>query len=540
MKAVKGIRYLNLRSGTYVFRRGVPSYARAQFEGRLEVNETLETGNLTDARARMIEKIADFDARIARARNERAMKDGRPAPRRVPANVEIEEVVRQALADRLGRNELDHLFDSSDNVVEDYKAQLARHAEDVAEGLKRGGSGPNITSIWFAEALIAENGWDIHPNTSAYRHLLRTVARSQREAGYRLTQIIDGAPVKVVDDTFGPDQYRLDAERQRDRRLVPVVPLMSMFDGYVKERKPKPATVRAWRRQITAFIAFVGHDNAGNLEPQDIARWKEHLLNKVSKTGKKLNAYTVKDTYLSAIKTTLAWAKENSHISINPAAGIRVRTTARIKLRDPGLTDAEAIAILSATMLGTHKNLSVERAFARRWVPWLCAYSGARVNEITQMRREDIERRGDMWTMRITPEAGNVKDDKPRVVPLHPHVVEQGFIEAIAKMSGPLFYNPLRKLLDDGEIRQPKKVGEYLAKWVREIGVDDPRVQPNHGWRHRFKSKSWDYGIDARICDKIVGHAPRTVGESYGEISLPVLFNAILQIPKYEIRSDAA
>jgi integrase len=27
---------------------------------------------------------------------------------------------------------------------------------------------------------------------------------------------------------------------------------------------------------------------------------------------------------------------------------------------------------------------------ARRWVPWLMAYSGARCGEITQLRKEDI------------------------------------------------------------------------------------------------------------------------------------------------------
>ncbi|MEC5293197.1 hypothetical protein, partial [Aurantimonas sp. C2-3-R2] len=28
---------------------------------------------------------------------------------------------------------------------------------------------------------------------------------------------------------------------------------------------------------------------------------------------------------------------------------------------------------------------------SRRWVPWICAYTGARVNEITQLRRQDIK-----------------------------------------------------------------------------------------------------------------------------------------------------
>ena len=32
--------------------------------------------------------------------------------------------------------------------------------------------------------------------------------------------------------------------------------------------------------------------------------------------------------------------------------------------------------------------------------------------------------------------------------------------------------------------RHAKKVGERLAEWVRgEVGIIDPNLQPNHGWR---------------------------------------------------------
>jgi hypothetical protein len=44
--------------------------------------------------------------------------------------------------------------------------------------------------------------------------------------------------------------------------------------------------------------------------------------------------------------------------------------------------------------------------------------------------------------MKLTPEAGTIKTGKPRSVPLHSHIVEQGFVEFVkANGSGPLFYN---------------------------------------------------------------------------------------------------
>jgi integrase len=46
---------------------------------------------------------------------------------------------------------------------------------------------------------------------------------------------------------------------------------------------------------------------------------------------------------------------------------------------------------------------------ARRWVPSLLAYSGARPQEITQLRGEDVERFEGVWTLNLTVAAGAIK-----------------------------------------------------------------------------------------------------------------------------------
>jgi len=512
---VPGYRYLFRRGGVLVFRRGVPAYALSLF-GKGEEHVSFDTGDLKIALPLWAEEVAKFNAKVLCARAQRAKSLGLPTPRRVPSNIEIEEAVRHSLAERLGRNEVDHLFDADDAAVEDYKAQLARHGEDVDEGLTRNGAGPGTTTIWMAEALIDEHDWDIRPATSPYRYLIRIVGRAQREARDRLTQMIDNQPLKVVDETFSPEQYRLDIERARERRSTVVVSIIEMFDGYVAERKPAPRTVRAWRRQLRHFVKFVGHENAALVTAQDVQAWKERLLSEVLPNGSKRHPRTVKDTYLSALRTVFRWAKENQHIPLNPASEVRVRPPKRVRVRDAGFSDEEAQIILSATDLPLAPQVSRERAFAVRWVPWLCAYSGARVNEITQMRRQDVFQVDGVWVMLITPEAGGTKDGLHRNVPIHPVILKRGFLAELEGRTGPLFYDPSRRLKPSDEVTQPRKVGEYLAAWVRKMGVDDPRVQPNHGWRHRFKSLARKYEMDNETREVIQGHAPRTEGEGYG------------------------
>ena len=182
--------------------------------------------------------------------------------------------------------------------------------------------------------------------------------------------------------------------------------------------------------------------------------------------------------------------------------------------------------------------MSPERAFARRWVPWLCAYTGARVNEITQLRREDVFQDGEVWLILITPEAGTVKNNSHRKVAIHPAILDQGFVEAISDKKGPLFFDPARRLGQSDENTQPKKVGEYLAQWVRKIGIVDQDLQPNHAWRHRFKTLARRHGMDAEVRDAIQGHVPRTDGEDYGEHPSDVLDRAIRLLPMPEFKSN--
>jgi integrase len=368
-----------------------------------------------------------------------------------------------------------------------------------------------------------------------HRRLTKLVSRGEIEAAQRFQQEINGDPVRARDDTFSSEEYRLDYERQRERGARTSAPILTLFDGYVREREPAPSTVKAWRRQLTAFVSFIGHDDATKVTPEDVIRWKDHLLHAAGKEGTGLSAKTVGETYLSALKTTFRWAVENRKLVANPAAFARVRGAKRVYTRERGLNNHEAMTILEATLLPPPPRLSPRRALARRWVPWICAYTGARVNEITQLRGEDIAMVDGIWTMHITPEAGPIKTSVARTVALHPHLVEQGFPDFAKAAKGYLFFDPSLRRGGSDENPHSRKVGEYLAKWVRKIGVSDADVQPNHGWRHRFKTIGRDVRMDPEIRDRIQGHAPRTEGEAYGNVSPAAMLREIERIPHYVV-----
>ena len=108
------------------------------------------------------------------------------------------------------------------------------------------------------------------------------------------------------------------------------------------------------------------------------------------------------------------------------------------------------------------------------------------MNEITQLRKIDLRRvvlKGlVIWVIRITPEAGTVKDRESQDVPLHPHLVEQAFPDFVASCrEGPLFYDPEREGSGTAANPRYRKVGDRLAAWVREIGIDGDVAQITAG-----------------------------------------------------------
>jgi integrase len=308
------------------------------------------------------------------------------------------------------------------------------------------------------------------------------------------------------------------------------VPWRPTFEAYAAEAKLAPSTIKRWAGVLTALEEALGTDDLALVTRGDLIAWKRDLL----AAGR--DPRTVRDAHIAATKALMNWAVANGRLDSNPAAGIVVTVPDKPRLRDRDFTDDEAVKILWASFGPHDARLSRQHSAARRWIPWLCAYGGARVNEMTQLRGRDVRRDGAIWVIRITPEAGSVKTGRWRDVPLHPHLVEQGFVDFVLGCgSGPLFYDPARGR--NGQAAHPiyKKVGERLAAWVRAIGVDDTGVDPNHGWRHRFKTVGRRAGIDPAMLDAIQGHAPRTEGERYGRYPVDVLFEAICRMPRYDV-----
>jgi hypothetical protein len=105
-------------------------------------------------------------------------------------------------------------------------------------------------------------------------------------------------------------------------------------------------------------------------------------------------------------------------------------------------------------------------------------------------------------------------------------LVSPAFAEAASP--GHLFL----KVGKDGDVLGPL---QGLKNRLGEFIVSDPNVTPMHGWRHRFKTVGMEAGIPTRILDAIQGHAPRTASESYGDVTVKAMAQAMERVPRVEV-----
>jgi hypothetical protein len=166
---------------------------------------------------------------------------------------------------------------------------------------------------------------------------------------------------------FGQNMKRSNSTEHKE------VKFDELFVGWNREKRPGEKTGYSRKRVLDQLGLFVGHRDANRLTAEDIVRWKNALI----ETGTK--GKTIRDSKIAPIRAILQWGVDNRLLKANVAHRVTVNAKPKIAERIRGYTDEEALLVLSAALR--------EKDALRRWVPWLCAYSGARISEICQLGR---------------------------------------------------------------------------------------------------------------------------------------------------------
>jgi integrase len=518
------LRYFKEQNGHYYTRIAVPKELQP-FIGKTQLQESL--GSERKAAERLHHSaVAKFQADISAARRQ-AAQVGAVSATRSQFPLTVEQIALSHYQHRLSFDEQlrgDERYASvgfDDRHVERLKLGIAGQLADDDLQQLVGLSVRRYQSAGNHDASYGSPEW---------RQIARALCAAEYEALARAAERDDG-------DFSGQPAHPLLVNATMPEPALPPVSIETLFADYITSRQALGKHLDGganWIRVITSLTKFLGHKDARKITKRRLLDWRDHLLN----SG--LAPRTVADVYLACIRAILAWAHENDRLATNEAALVKQETPKKRQTRERGYTTDEAVALLTASLRHqppAAKTASTQESkhitAARTWVPLLLAFTGARVVEITQLRQEDVRQDGDRWIIRITPDAGSVKTGEYRDVPLHRQVVELGFTEFVKQAaSGPLFHRAKRS---DGYLSAARTTAGRVSDWLQKRGLVPEGVQPSHGWRHRFKTLGRELGLSDRVIDAIQGHAGRTAGDGYGDVTLAAKIRVIDALPEYDL-----
>lgn len=344
-----------------------------------------------------------------------------------------------------------------------------------------------------------------------------------------LNAVLSQIPRKLLVQAFGAEAVDRDETAARFKmgdalwnEAMEVRTLTDALEGWLKERQPAPKTELDWR---TAVKRFGAKNDVARATQADIVKFKDQLADQGLAKG------TVKKM-LTALRSLFGYAAEQGWRKDNPTDGVKVREGKVTKQTRIAYGEDHLKIIFAGPVHAKGKRPRGGGGEAAYWLPILGLYTGARLEELGQLRKENVAKEQGVWRLEITDleDEQSVKTEgSRRKVPLHPDIAE-AFAGYVEKMSDGLLFPDLT----------PDVAGRITGNWSKwwsryqreELGIKDKRLV-FHSLRRTFKTLCEAAEVPERIHDALTGHSSKSVGRGYVDNNLNTLAKQVakLRIP---------
>ena len=210
------------------------------------------------------------------------------------------------------------------------------------------------------------------------------------------------------------------------------------------------------------------------------------------------------DGYLTVAANFLEFCKRQYAVNPSLLDGFKVKTTqARKGVTRRAFNQKELQQIFGSDY---YRDGLYNRSY-QYWIIHLAAFTGARVNELSQLTTSDVKQDDEgLWYLNITATEDDGKtvknEESRRIIPVHQKLIELGFIEyveakraEVEEVGTPINLFDLNRAKADG---YGKAASQWFnTKYLRDyLKVDDKNVV-FHSFRHRFISSLAQAILDA-------------------------------------------
>lgn len=172
------------------------------------------------------------------------------------------------------------------------------------------------------------------------------------------------------------------------------------------------------------------------------------------------------------------------------------------------------------------------------WLPILGLWADARLNELCQLRVEDVDEENGIPFLRIREGKATqrTKGHKARLVPLHPEVIRLGFKQYVDRQRSSREARVFPDLKLDSKGYDSGKASKDFRHYLERLNLKTKKTS-FHSFRHNFKDACRHAGEQPDVNDILQGHALSGMAARYGHGDMPLngLYAAICKVQFPEV-----
>lgn len=476
---------ITVRGGVFYFRARIPTHLISDY-GRAIVSVSLRTRDPAEAKRLARERRVELDKELE------VLERGHPQPDAESggsvlflSDADIEHFCLRYQADLLARDELER--------INGLAAHLQEFDIDVLEyslpGMKQAYARGELTPIVKEELQVQMRRHKLRlpPSAPSYQRLALAFQRAQIAA------------------------YENRLARRRGEVTTPpdapqgTLSLDAVVSIWKRHKGMNPKSVRSFEQAFEMFKARCETSNATLVRKADAIAFRDALMDDGS-----IKPATIRKL-LGFLRAAFQCAVDDDKIPLNPFSGVKVTVPKTASSEKPRLpfTMEELAKIFNGPVYQAGYRPRESLGSACYWLPLLSLFSGARVEELAQLEKADVEHSAEhghhICIRRSTDRSKRTKNlNSVRNFPVHPELVDLGFIDFVDSAKPGRLFPALRS---DKYGVLSTSFSTWFGLYLDKLGIRD-RTKVFHSFRHNFiqRCKEKSNVIPSEVREAIVGH----------------------------------
>ena len=349
---------------------------------------------------------------------------------------------------------------------------------------------------------------------------------------------IEEEKITPVKENYAPEPTQPYLVEKEDKpSQIDVSPKLSeMKEEFIGERLLSgfsPKSTRELESTIDDLIEIIGDIPILKVTPNNARDFKKIIssLPKYRNQSPRYRGLTIKqilsldgvegqepkniNKLIYRVRVFFKWLKNNysEYVPQNHFDGLSIQEKKFDKPRDI-FTNKELHKIFDTTpfLNNTIRNPHRRNKLASYFVPIIAIHTGMRLEEICQLRLEDVYKEGTVDIIRVTlsKETKLKTVTSQRIVPIHENLKRVGFLEYcnyMKKQKKERVFWDLTKSRDG----YGRNIGRYFMEYLRKVGVYEFQSKVFHSLRHTFITNLLQNGVREEVVNGLCGHKQKTM-----------------------------